>query len=507
MTVFKQYLASVGEVGQVAELRGSIVWASGLAGARIGEKVVFEQDQLGMVEAILPQSTQILLLSARVLAIGTMVVRSAEPLRMKVSTKMVGRVVDPLGEPIDGRGKISDFELKDLEHEAAPIIDRVRIDESLETGVTIVDLLIPLGRGQRELVIGDGKSGKTTFLIQALARQVQLGKIGVYCAIGKRRSDLAAVLDRLRRLGAFGSTVVVAAPAGSPSSLIYLAPFSAFAISEYFRQRGRDVLLVLDELGRHAKYVRELAILAKKMPGRDGYPGDVFYTHAHLMERAGRILSARGAKARETISLKIKGPTASISCLPVAETQGADLTGYIQTNLMAMTDGHIFFDVNLFQEGRRPAINTALSVSRVGKQTQTTVERELALTLRQILFDYARAREVAKFGVELLATTQEKLAMGERLLVIFEQSSITVIPKVMQLLLVGLLMSDFWKDTSTAALRAQKEQILAAGGQGRLKQLIAQLEAALDLGSKKKFLATCAAWQEKLVLLCKLSAS
>lgn len=505
MNQFDEYLKAVGEVGHVKSSAGFLVYCTGLLGARIGEKVVFENGASGMVYAIVDELVEILLFDTRQVDVGMMVARSGETLMVTVSEEGMGRILDPFGNPLDGRGRFKKSETRFLEQPAPAMIDRVRINQSLETGVTVVDLLVPIGRGQRQLVIGDQKTGKTSFLLQTIARQVQLGTICIYVCLGKKKSDLTNVIDNLTTLGVRDKTIIVAAPASVPSSLIYVAPFSAFSIAEHFRARGKDVLIVLDEISRHAKYYRELSILGKKMPGRDGYPGDIFYLHSHLMERAGRFIvestkvqKYKSTKEEQTLTLKIEGETASITCLPVVETLGSDFTGYIQTNLMSMTDGHLFFDMNSYQQGQRPAINIGLSVTRVGKQTQKTIERDIAIKVREILFEYTKARDVAKFGVELLVSTQEKVVLGEKLLAIFDQDVRVIVPKMLQLLFIELLLSDFWQSNKTEDIKRHKDKILAAYEEGKLKKLENELQGIFDLGAANKFSETIAKWKPEL---------
>ncbi|MCR4325175.1 MAG: hypothetical protein NUV69_05845 [Candidatus Curtissbacteria bacterium] len=487
MTSFESYLKSVGEVGRVVSANNVLVMCEGLPGAKVWEKIVFETGQIGIVNAILSTQTRVLLLDSQSVSIGSSAVRTKETFKVKVSKNSLGRVVDVFGEPIDGRGKLASTEERYPDSTVPPIIDRVRINQNLETGVTLVDLLLPLGKGQRQLIIGDQKVGKTTFLLQVIARQTALGTVCVYASIGKKKSDLASVVDRLSKLGAFSKSVVVAAPASLPTSLIYLAPFTAFSIAEYFRDMGFDVLLVLDEISRHAKYFRELSILSKKMPGRDGYPGDIFYLHSHLMERAGRFMLSSKSADSETLTLKIKGKTASITCLPVVETVGSDFTGYISTNLISMTDGHLFFDVDTFQTGLRPAINVGLSVTRVGRQTLKTIEREISFKVRDILFDYGKAQDVAKFGVELLESTQKSLSEGEKLMAILEQRGDVVVPRVLQLLFVQMLFSSFWDGFGPSDIRAHKDVIYKAYVKGEVNKLTRELETSIDLGSIRRF--------------------
>lgn len=501
MSLFDQYLEKVGEVGHVQSVRGGVVFCSGLAGARINEKIVFEKDQIGFVYSIGREYTELLLLDSGTVDLGGVAVRTGETLTVSVSDELLGSVVDPFGNPIE-RKKGENYQSRSLESEAPLLIDRVRINQNLETGVTLVDLLLPIGKGQRQLVLGDQKTGKTSFLIQAITRQTQLGNVCVYACIGKKKSDLVTIIEKLTRLGAIENTVVVAAPASIPTSLIYLAPYTAMSIAEYFRDKGEDVLVVLDEISSHARYYREISITSKKMPGRDGYPGDIFYMHSHLMERAGRFLVGESIPEKETLSLKIEGKTASITCLPVVETQGGDLAGYIQTNLMSMTDGHLFFDINQFQEGQRPPVNIGLSVTRIGKQTQKTVERDISLKVRKVLFDYSKAKDVAKFGVELLQETQQRVVMGEKMLAVFDQLGDTIVPRVIQLLFIELLMDGFWETADIAQIKRDKDTILSLINDGKIVKISKQLRQALELGSAQKFTETVIASMADLEQIC-----
>lgn len=498
MSLFDDYLRKTGEVGHVHSANRVLVYCSGLAGAKIGEKVYFEQGQLGFVNGVSKDLTEVLLLDSRIAGLGAMAVRTGETLKVEASEDLLGKVLDPFGVPIEKSVKLTNVSMRYLESAAPAMIDRVRINQNLETGVTLVDLLVPIGKGQRELVIGDQKTGKTNFLIQTIARQIELGTICIYVLIGKKKSDLTGTIEKLKKFGALDKTIIIAAPSSIPTSMIYLSPFTAFAIAEHFRDLGHDVLMVLDEISRHARYYRELSILSRKMPGRDGYPGDIFYLHSHLMERAGRFLSEdiKGTKntkaikeieAKETLSLKIKGETASITCLPVVETLNGDFTGYIQTNLMSMTDGHIFFDMNEFQQGSRPAININLSVTRTGKQTHKTIERDIALKVREILFDYSRSRDVAKFGVELLEATQQKIKVGERLMAVFDQESDVVVPRIMQLLYIEMLLTGFWAVSEPVTIKVHKAKLLKAYGNGKIDELIKKLNGAYELGALGRF--------------------
>jgi F-type H+-transporting ATPase subunit alpha len=355
-----------------------------------------------------------------------------------VSEAILGRVVDPLGKTIIGspmpRAKA---EPRLLFTTPSGIGERQDISQPLETGVSIVDLAVPLGKGQRELVIGDRKSGKTLFLQQAVLTQALKGAICIYASIAKRWSDTQNTISFFKKFGVEKKVVtVVAGPADTPG-LIFLAPYTALTYAEYFRDKGHDVLLVLDDMTTHAKYYREITLSARRFPGRGSYPGDIFYVHSRILERAGNF--GKG----------------SISCLPVAETTFRDFSGYIQTNLMSMTDGHIFFDGDLFARGRRPAINTFLSVTRVGLQTQTNLVREINRELSKFMVIYEKMRQYMHFGSELSQETRRTLSIGERITSFFEQAADTIIPLNINVLLLGGIWAGFWRDKEIPEMKRE----------------------------------------------------
>jgi F-type H+-transporting ATPase subunit alpha len=394
--------------------------------------VIAEGGQRGIVQSLGADTVEILMLDTAGLVNNLAIARTDEQFQIPVGVGLLGRVVNAFAESVDGAGPVAGDKTPCPIEPPAPGIDvRVKVTRPLEAGVTIVDLLVPIGYGQRELVIGDKKTGKTTFLLQTISSQAAKGVICVYVSIGKRQNDVKTIEGYLRKKGVFDKCVVVAATAADPSTMVYLAPFTGLAIAEFFRDAGSDVLIIFDDLTNHAKFYREISLLLRRAPGRSSYPGDIFHLHAALLERAGNV--------------KIpSGQTVAITALPVAETLEGDITGYIQTNLMAITDGHIFFDIDEFRKGARPAINPALSVSRVGNQTKTSLDRELASIVRENLTAYKKALEIARFGVELPEKTQAEIALGEKIEVIFNQDSETVIPRPFQLTLLGLLLAGFW---------------------------------------------------------------
>jgi F-type H+-transporting ATPase subunit alpha len=441
MKDFSDYLEATGEVGTVEQVLPSICYVVGLPTCRPYEVVMFESGEIGQVISMNPQYVEVLLLSKASIKGGTRVTRTDRKMEVMVSDAILGRVVDPLGKTIIGSPMPrTKAEPRLLFTTPGGIGGRRNVSEPLETGVGIVDLTVPLGRGQRELVIGDRKSGKTLFLQQAVLTQALKGGICIYASIAKRWSDTQTTLSFFKKFGVEKKVVtVVAGPADTPG-LIFLAPYTALTYAEYFRDKGQDVLLVLDDMTTHAKYYREITLSARRFPGRGSYPGDIFYVHSRILERAGKF--AKG----------------SISCLPVAETTFRDFSGYIQTNLMSMTDGHIFFDGDLFARGRRPAINTFLSVTRVGLQTQTNLVREINRELSKFLVIYEKLSQYMHFGSELSQDTKRTLSVGERITSFFEQSGDAIIPLNVNILLLGGVWAGLWRNTEIPQMKKEMYQ-------------------------------------------------
>ena len=460
---FEDYLQETDEVGYIASVVHSIVYISGLPGAHLREMVIAEGGQKGIVQSLLPDLVEVLMLDTKDIKNGLRVVRTNEPFKIPVSSGILGRVVNAFIAPVDGGGPImGERQYMSIDESAPGLGKRVRITKPLETAVTLVDLLVPIGYGQRELVVGDKKTGKTVLLLQLIANQASKGTICVYVSIGKRQSDVRNVENYLKKVGVMNNCVLLVASSADPATMVYLAPFSGFTIAEFFRDSGHDVIIVLDDLSTHAKFYREISLLSKRAPGRASYPGDIFHLHAALLERAGNIKGPGGG-------------TVSITALPVAETLEGDLTGYIQTNLMAMTDGHIFFDIDEFRRGARPAINHALSVSRVGNQTKTPLEREIAQELREALLRYKRDQEIARFGVELPETTRAEIDLGEKIEQILNQDMETLTQRPLQLILVGLLLSGFWRDKNASLLKVDVIKLVQKYNKGDLKGIVRQV--------------------------------
>lgn len=441
MKNFDYYLEKLGEIGFVEEVMHSIVNVSGLPGAQPYEVVIFDSGDVGQVMSLLENVVEVLILSGAKIRVGSKVVRTDEMLQVPVGNAFLGRVVDSLGKPIDG-GKEIRGTYSPIDTQPHGIVGRKQIEKPLETGVTAVDLVVPLAKGQRELVIGDRKTGKTQFLLQALLNQAKKGTICIYALVGQRQVDIKKLAEFINDKKIKANTLVVATSSSDPSGLIYLTPYAAMTYAEYFRDRGVDVFLILDDMTSHARCYREISLLAKRFPGRSSYPGDIFYSQARLMERAGRF------------------KTGSITCIPVAESVLGDLSGYIQTNLMAMTDGHIFFDIELYNKGKRPAVSPYLSVTRVGHQAQSPLQRDLSRQLSSFLVNYDRMKQFMHFGAEAGETVKNVLALGRKLDIFFNQPSNTTIPINANTVILAGLWAGIWSETEIKNLKKEMEQII-----------------------------------------------
>ena len=446
MEKFQECLEKTKEIGYITSLFHSIAWVSGLPSLKWGEMVITEGEEKGMVYGLKEGIAEVLMFETKNLRAGQRVAKTGKPFFIVGSSGLLGRVVNPLLKPLDELGPVRGEKIAlSIEREAPNIGQRVRINRPLETGWMIVDLLVPLGCGQRELIIGDPKTGKTIFLLDTLVNQAKKGVICIYVSIGKKHIDVKAVEEYLKEHGAMKNSLLIAGLPNQAVPLIFLAPFSGMAVAEYFRDQGNDVLLVLDDMTTHAKIYREISLLLKRSPGRSAYPGDIFHIHAALMERGGNI--------------KLGNREVSITVFPVGETLENDISGYIQTNLIGMTDGHLFFDIDEFRKGKRPAINTFLSVSRVGKQTRGILEQSLANWLQMRLAEYKRALEIVQFGVELSKKTQEIIDLGRKIEMVLYQLPGTSLPNVLQIFLVGLLRSEFWLEKPIGLVQKELEKI------------------------------------------------
>ena len=399
---------SIEEGGYVHRLHDGIAAVKGISKAMYGEIVLFENGIKGLVQN--SSETEVLCIvlgDAQTLEEGCRVLRTKRRAGIAVSESILGRVVDALGSPIDGKGDIDAKDWYTLERKAAGVIERQSVNVPLQTGIMAIDAMFPIGRGQRELIIGDRQTGKTSIAIDTIINQKDKDVICVYVAIGQKASTIAQVIANLKKYGAMDYTTVVAATASAPAALQYLAPYTGTAIAEYFMDQGKDVLIVYDDLSKHAVAYRALSLLLERSPGREAYPGDVFYLHSRLLERSCRMDEAHGG--------------GSITALPIIETQAGDVSAYIPTNVISITDGQIFLESNLFFSGVRPAVNVGLSVSRVGGAAQTKAIKSVCGTLRIELAQYKEIEAFAQFSSELDAGTREQIDYGEQLTELLKQ--------------------------------------------------------------------------------------
>lgn len=449
MEEFEKYLKATGETGFVEEMTQSIAQVAGLPGARLAELVVFESGEMGQVTALGQDRVEVLVLARFGVKVGSRVVRTGQPLKIAVTDAVVGKIMDGLGHWVGGgEEKVPQAEWRAVDVIPSGISARRKISRPLETGITLVDLLIPLGRGQRELVMGDRKTGKTNFVLQTILAQTRLGTVCVYAAIGKRNTEIMQAESYFNKTGAAKNLVIVASSSHDPVGEIWLTPYTAMTVAEYFRDKGRDVLLVLDDMTGHAKFYRELSLTARRFPGRESYPGDIFYVHSKLLERAG-CFKAGAAFADGSGEPK----EAAITCLPVVDTVQGDITGYIQTNLMSMTDGHIYFDSDLYFAGRRPAINPFVSVTRVGYQTQSHIRRLLGREIVKRLSDFEKTQSFVRFGAELGESARQTLAMGERLLRLFNQPAAVTVAADVQTVAAAMVLAGLWDGSEAGSLQ------------------------------------------------------
>lgn len=396
------------EVGTVLTIGDGIARVDGLEGAAYGEVLLFDGGVRGMVQDLSEDSVGCILFDddASVCA-GSAVRRTGRTAGVPVGEGFLGRVVNALGVPIDGGGDIRADGYRAVESPAPGIIDRQSVDTPLETGILTVDSMFPIGRGQRELIIGDRQTGKTAIAIDAILNQKDTGVLCIYVAIGQKESTVAGVVQKLRDRGAMAYTTVVCAHASETAPMLYIAPYAGAAIGEYFMYRGRDVLIVYDDLSKQAVAYREISLLLQRPPGREAYPGDVFYLHSRLLERAARLSEAAGG--------------GSMTALPIIETQAGDISAYIPTNVISITDGQIFLETDLFHAGVRPAINVGLSVSRVGGAAQLGAMKQVAGRLRMDLAQYRELASFAQFGSDLDKATRDTLARGSRMTELLKQ--------------------------------------------------------------------------------------
>jgi len=398
----------IAEVGRVISNGDGIVRVSGVQSAMLGEMLEFSGGLFGIALNLEQDHVGVVLLGAsRQIKEGDRVSRTGRIISVPVGDALLGRVVNALGQPIDGKGRLATLASAPIERLAPGVVDRQPVRQPLQTGIKAIDAMIPIGRGQRELIIGDRQTGKTAVAIDTILNQRDTGVVCVYNAIGQKQSTIAQVVKTLAKADALRYTIVVAAGAADPASLLYISPYAATTMAEYFRDAGRHALCVYDDLSRHAQAYREISLLLRRPPGREAYPGDIFYLHSRLLERAAKLRPELGG--------------GSLTALPIVETQAGDLSGYIPTNVISITDGQIYLETDLFHQGIRPAINVGNSVSRVGGAAQVKAMRQVAGTLRLDLAQYRELAGFAQFGSDLDKATKAQLHRGERLVELLKQ--------------------------------------------------------------------------------------
>ena len=434
------------ETGTVIMVGDGIARASGLENCMAGELVQFENGEFGMAQNLEENSVSIVLLgSDEGIKEGGPVKRTGKVVSVPVGEAMIGRVVNALGQPIDGKGPIETSDFRPIESPAPGIIDRQPVKEPLQTGIKAIDSMIPIGRGQRELIIGDRQTGKTTIATDTIINQKGKDVICIYVAIGQKRSTVASLVENLTRNGAMDYTIVVAATASELSPLQYIAPYSGCAMGEYFMAQGKHVLIIYDDLSKHAVAYRALSLLIRRPPGREAYPVDVFYLHSRLLERAAKLSNENGG--------------GSLTALPIIETQAGDVSAYIPTNVISITDGQIYLETELFHAGVMPAVNPGISVSRVGGNAQIKAMKKVAGTLKLIYSQYRELQGFAQFGSDLDADTKARLAQGERIVEVLKQDRNSPVPVEKQVAILYATTHDFLKDVAVKDI-AEYEQSL-----------------------------------------------
>lgn len=435
----------ISEYGEVEYVRHPLVKIKGLPSVQTGELLKFDRDGYGQVISFDGEFVHAMSFSQRPCLIGDKVMRKDKKLSIDAGDHLLGRVIDPLGEAQFGQEIKKDENNFKLVDTSPPLLSQRRpITHFLRTGTAIVDTILPLAKGQRQIITGDRNTGKSTFARKLVKTQVLDGNIVIYACISKKMNAVKRIYAYFEENKLTQNIVMVATFAQDPASLVVLTPFTAMTIAEHFRNQGHDVVVILDDLSGHAKAYREVALLNRQFPGRDSYPGDIFYLHARILERAGAIANPNPkAKNKDTVS---------ITCLPISETSNNDLTGYIISNLISITDGHILLDTTLFQQGRRPAINPSLSVTRVGKQTQTPLQRDITRTLTTFLSKYEKAKGMTHFAAELSQESQNLLRRGSHLWAFFTETSDFIIPLEVQLVFIAIIWTGWLENVKNKTL-------------------------------------------------------
>ena len=434
------------ETGKVTMVGDGIARAAGLDNCMAGELVQFESGTYGMAQNLEENSVSIVLLGDdEGIKEGSTIKRTGKVVSVPVGEGMIGRVVNALGQPIDGKGPIEAADYRAIESPAPGILERQPVKQPLQTGIKAIDSMIPIGRGQRELIIGDRQTGKTVIATDTIINQKGKDVLCIYVAIGQKRSTVATLVENLEKNGAMAYTTVVCATASELSPLQYIAPYAGCAMGEYFMNKGKHVLIIYDDLSKHAVAYRALSLLIRRPPGREAYPGDVFYLHSRLLERAAKLSDAKGG--------------GSLTALPIIETQAGDVSAYIPTNVISITDGQIFLETELFHAGIRPAVNPGISVSRVGGNAQIKAMKKVAGTLKLIYSQYRELQGFAQFGSDLDADTKARLAQGERIVEVLKQDRNSPVAVEKQVAILYATIHGYLKEVAVSDI-AEYEQRL-----------------------------------------------
>ena len=434
------------ETGTVLTVGDGISRVSGLTNCMSGELLEFQDGSFGMAQNLEENSVSAVLFGSDVgIQEGQTVKRTGRVVSVPVGEALLGRVVNAIGQPIDGAGPIASQEYRAVESPAPGIIDRQPVKEPMQTGIKAIDSMIPIGRGQRELIIGDRQTGKTTIALDTILNQKGKDVICIYVAIGQKRSTVTGLVNTLKEAGAMDYTIVVAATASEPSPLQYLAPYAGCAMGEFFMNRGQHVLIVYDDLSKHAVAYRAISLLIRRPPGREAYPGDVFYLHSRLLERAAKLSAEKGA--------------GSMTALPIIETQAGDVSAYIPTNVISITDGQIFLETELFHSGVVPAVNPGISVSRVGGNAQVKAMKKVAGTLKLIYSQYRELQSFAQFGSDLDADTKARLAQGERIVEVLKQGKSAPVSVEKQVAILYAVVNNLLTQIPVEEIREYEEDL------------------------------------------------
>ena len=444
----KQYESKIEmkENGTVITVGDGIATVYGLRSCMANELLRFEDGSFGVAQNLEEETVSVAILSDKDnIQEGSSVYRTGEALSVPVGENLLGRVVNALGAPIDGKGPVETTETRPVEAIALGIIQRQSVSVPLQTGIKAIDSMIPIGRGQRELIIGDRQTGKTTIAVDTIINQKDTGVLCIYVAIGQKRTSVVQIAQELEKAGALPYTIIVSASAAESAPLQYIAPYAGCAMAEYFREKGQDVLIVYDDLSKHAVAYRALSLLIRRPPGREAYPGDVFYLHSRLLERAVCVAPEYGG--------------GSITALPIIETQAGDVSAYIPTNVISITDGQIFLETELFHSGIRPAINPGISVSRVGGSAQIKGMKKVAGELKLLYAQYRELQAFAQFGSDLDADTKSRLALGERIVKVLKQKRSSPVDVGCQVAIVYAVINGYLNDVEPKDVAAYEEKL------------------------------------------------